>query len=111
MILGLVDDYNHRMNDVDQADQYRAKDPRYPTNQTWRLAYTLGYLCSTSSFATVMSSIKSQERFRVLFYQHLLQAGASTRKRKWVNYGPELELFQEALHLKAKGSTEQLEHN
>jgi len=45
----------------------------------------------------LLSSIKSQERFCLLLDQQLLPVRASSRKRKWVDSGPELPLFQQTL--------------
>jgi hypothetical protein len=58
----------------------------------------------------LLSSIESQERFRVLLYQQLLQVGTSTWKRKWVDLGLELELFQETLTPDVRGTAVQAEH-
>jgi len=60
----------------------------------------------------LLSSIKLQDEFRVLLYQRLLQVGASTRKRKWVDLGPSLALFQQTTCPDTRDSAERpaLEH-
>ena len=45
----------------------------------------------------LLSSVKSQDQFRVLLYKRMLQVGTSSRKRRWVDSGPEVALFQETL--------------
>jgi hypothetical protein len=45
----------------------------------------------------LLSSIKSQDQFRVLLYKRMLQVGTSSRKRRLVDLGLEIALFQETL--------------
>jgi hypothetical protein len=80
-----VDDYNHEMGAVDRADQYRANHPGYCRirrggwHALWVFIFNI-VLCNSY----LLSSIKLQDEFRTLLFKHLFQAGASSRKRKWV---------------------------
>jgi hypothetical protein len=60
----------------------------------------------------LLSSIESQDKFLMLLYKRLFQIGRSTQKRKWVNPGSELDLFQETMNLDTGGAVEEsaLEH-
>jgi hypothetical protein len=46
----------------------------------------------------ILSSVESQEEFRVLLYKKLFQVGTSSRKRNWVDSGLDIPLFQGTLH-------------
>ena len=93
-----IDDYNHQMGAVDRADQYRANNQgvrrirRGGWNALWLFMFNV-VLCNSY----LLSSAKSQDQFRVLLYKRLFQVGATSRKRKWVDSGPEQALFQQTL--------------
>jgi hypothetical protein len=90
----LIDDYNHNMNAVDRADQLRASKPgvrrvrRGGWHALWLFMFNIT-LCNSFK----LSSVQTQEKFRTMLYKRLLEEGASTRKRKWVNYSLEPDLF------------------
>jgi hypothetical protein len=113
LIPNLVDDYNHNMNGVDQSDQLRANHPgtcrvrRGGWHALWLFMFNV-VLCNSY----LLSSIKSQDEFRKLLYKRLFQVGASTRKRKWEDLGPEIPLFQQTLNPDSGDAVEEpaLEH-
>jgi hypothetical protein len=93
-----IDDYDHSIEMVDRADQHRPHNPgvRPVRRGGWHMVWLFMFnvILRSSYF---LSSVDSQEPFRVQLYQRLPQAGTSARKRKWVDSGPELPLFQQTM--------------
>jgi hypothetical protein len=110
-IIEQVDDYNRKIGYVDQADQLIANDPCLViSDELDGMRFSSSCSISPLQTAILLSSVKTQDEFRMLFCKHLSRFGASTRKWKWVDYQLGEELYTASLKLDSRKSQEQVEH-